>query len=229
MIDLHSHILPGMDDGSESLEMSHAMLKLLQQQGVELVVATPHFYAMKDTPENFLHRRAEAAAQLQTDENMPRIILGAEVAYFDGMSNSKALEDLRLGDTKLLLVEMPFGTWTQRMVKEICQLPLQAGLRPVLAHVERYRRRDQLPKYKRQLLEQGVLLQCNAEAFVDLSTRRWALGQLKQGNIHFLGSDAHNLTERPPKLDQAAQIITKKLGSDTLEALTEFSKEMLQL
>lgn len=229
MIDLHSHILPGVDDGSQSLEMSYAMLALLQQQGVELVVATPHFYAMKDTPENFLRRRAEAAAQLENGENMPAILLGAEVAYFDGMSNSDAMEKLRLGDTDLLLVEMPFGTWTGRMIKEICLLPLQTGLRPVLAHVERYRKRDQLPKFKRQLLEQGVLLQCNAEAFVDRSTRRWALGQLKQGHIHFLGSDAHNLTERPPKLDQAAQIITKKLGSDTLDALTAFSKEMLEL
>ncbi len=229
MIDLHSHILPGIDDGSQSVEMSHTMLDILRQQGVELVVATPHFYAMKDTPENFLRRRAESAAQLQSDVNMPRILLGAEVAYFDGMSNSEALEDLRLGDTELLLVEMPFGTWTQRMVKEICQLTLQAGLIPVLAHVERYRKRDQLPKYQRQLLEQGVLLQCNAEAFVDRSTRRWALGQLKQGNIHFLGSDSHNLTARPPKLDQAAQIISKKLGSSALEELTAFSKEMLKL
>lgn len=229
MIDLHSHILPGIDDGSESLEMTHAMLELLQQQGVHTVVATPHFYAMKDTPDNFLRRRAQAAAQLQAGENMPQILLGAEVAYFDGMSNSEALEKLRLGGTELLLVEMPFGTWTGRMVKEICQLPLQTGLRPVLAHVERYRKRDQLPKYRRQLLEQGILLQCNAEAFVDRSTRRWALGQLKQGNVHFLGSDAHNLTARPPKMDQATQIISKRLGSSVLEELTAFSKEMLQL
>lgn len=229
MIDLHSHILPGIDDGSQSVEMSHAMLELLQQQRVHTVVATPHFYAMKDTPDNFLRRRAQAAAQLQAGENMPQILLGAEVAYFDGMSNSEALEKLRLGDTDLLLVEMPFGTWTGRMVKEICQLPLQTGLRPVLAHVERYRKRDQLPKYRRQLLEQGILLQCNAEAFVDLSTRRWALGQMKQGNVHFLGSDAHNLTARPPKMDQATQIISKRLGSSVLEELTAFSKEMLQL
>lgn len=229
MIDLHSHILPGVDDGSQSLEMSHAMLALLQQQGVQAAVATPHFYAMKDTPEKFLRRRAEAAAQLQTDENMPRILLGAEVAYFDGMSNSQEIAQLQLGESKLLLVEMPFGAWTQRMINEICQLTFQAGLTPVLAHVERYRKKDQLPKYKQQLLQQGVLLQCNAEAFVDRTTRRWALGQLKQGNIHFLGSDAHNLTARPPKMDQAAQIISKKLGWGVLEELTAFSKEMLHL
>lgn len=229
MIDLHSHILPGVDDGSESPEMSHAMLDLLQQQGVQVVVATPHFYATKDAPDKFLRRREEAAAQLQADRDMPGVILGAEVAYFDGMSNSLELTKLQLGNTKLLLVEMPFGAWSQRMIREVCQLPVQAGLRPVLAHVERYRKKDQLPKYKQQLLEQGVLFQCNAEAFVDLSTRRWALGQLKQGDIHFLGSDAHNLTGRPPKLDQAAQIITKKLGSGILEELTAFSKEMLNL
>lgn len=227
MIDLHSHILPGMDDGSESPEMSAQMLTALQQQGVEIVVATPHFDAMQDTPEGFLCRRAEAFARLPQIDT-PKILLGAEVAYFEGMSHTNALQQLQLGDSGLLLVEMPFTPWTQRMIQEICQISQLTGLTPVLAHVNRYRRADQLPQYQAELLSQGVLFQCNAEAFLSFWERRWALGLLKQGQIHFLGSDTHNLTTRAPKLQQAAQSITRKLGADALEYLTASSKELLK-
>ena len=89
MIDLHSHILPGMDDGSQSPEETAALLGMLQKQGVTTLAATPHFYA-RETPESFLQRREEAAAHLPCTES-PAILLGAEVAYFAGMGSSEAL------------------------------------------------------------------------------------------------------------------------------------------
>lgn len=230
MIDIHSHILPCIDDGSQSAEESRTLLKLLREQGVQAVVATPHFYADRDNPEHFLRRRKEALDRLDYDPaEMPRILLGAEVAYFDGMSHSTELTELQLGTSGLLLVEMPFTAWTHRMIAEVCQLQLLTGMTPVLAHVERYRSREQLPKYRRQLLEQGVLFQCNAEPFLSVKERRWVLSQMKKGCIHFLGSDAHNLTARPPRMEEAAAVITQKLGKDTLNRLTAFSKELLRI
>ena len=155
------------------------------------------------------------------------MLLGAEVAYFDGMAGTEQLTQMQLGESKLLLVEMPFGPWSQRMIREISLLTIQLGLRPVLAHIDRYRRKDQLSRFAGELLQQGVLFQCNAQAFTDASSRRWAMNRLNREQIHFLGSDAHNMTTRAPNLAQAAQIITKKMGSDALEALTAFSKDML--
>lgn len=230
MIDLHSHILPSVDDGSKNPQMSREMLSAMHRQGIKTVVATPHFYASKDKPEDFLHRRAAAFAQLELDtEETPRILLGAEVAYFDAMSGSQVLESLQIGDTGLLLVEMPFDAWTQRIIEEILQISVRTGLTPVLAHVDRYRQSNQLPKYCDELLRQGVLFQCNADAFLPLWRRHWALQMLQQGKIHFLGSDAHNLTDRAPNLDQAAEVITRKLGKEILEEMTAFSKELLKL
>lgn len=229
MIDLHSHILPAMDDGSKDTEMSHKMLEIMGHQGVTTVVATPHFYASRDLPEAFLQRRANAAAQLgQPKAGEPRVILGAEVAYFDGMGRSgSVLEQLQLGDSGLLLVEMPFGEWNKRVVREICDLHLQTGLTPVLAHVDRYRRADQLPANLDRLLDCGALLQCNAEAFLHFGSRGWALKLVRNGILHFLGSDAHNLTTRQPNLGDAARVIEKKLGRELLEELMTFSKETL--
>ena len=230
LIDIHSHILPQMDDGARDAGESRQMLAMLWAQGVEVVAATPHFYAHKDTLGDFLHRRDEALARLEYDSaQAPRIILGAEVAYFDSMSSSRELRALQLGASGLVLVEMPFGTWTDRMVREVCQTPVRLGLTPVLAHVERYRRRDQFPKFREQLLEHGIYFQCNATAFLPFMEGRWTLGQLARGNVHFLGSDSHNLTTRPPKLDQAAGIITRKLGSHILEGMSDFAKDMLKL
>ena len=229
MLDLHSHILPEMDDGSKSAEQSRQMLALMGQQGVRTVVATPHFYASRDLPEAFLERRDKAVSLLgATNPTHPRVILGAEVAYFDGMGRSEqVLRQLQLGDSGLLLVEMPFGEWNKRMIREICDLPLQTGLTPVLAHVDRYRGREQFPRAMEELLDCGTLFQCNADAFLHFGSRSWALKLLRADALHFLGSDTHNLTTRKPNLGDAAAVITKKLGSDTLAELMSFAHERL--
>ena len=228
MIDLHSHVLPGVDDGSRDLQMTRQMLEEMARQGIETVVATPHFYALSDTPEAFLQRRAaalEQVASLQGD--FPEILPGAEVAYFDSMSRSGVLDQFRLGNSSLVLIEMPFCQWTKRMIREMSEMRLLTGLTPVLAHVDRYCRKGQFLSFQEQLQESGVLFQCNAGAFLKFFSRRWALQQLKAGSIHFLGSDAHNLTTRPPKLQEAAQIIQKKLGAETLDSLTAFAAARL--
>lgn len=230
MIDLHSHILPGMDDGSESPEMSRAMLQSLARQGVEAVVATPHFYAHRDTPDSFLQRRAEAVEALAYgDGQTPKLLLGAEVSYFEGMSRSEDMKKLQIGQSGLLLVEMPFGPWTERMIDEICLLPKYTGLTPVLAHVERYRGASQMRKFKDKLLRSGVLFQCSANAMSRLLQRQWVLGQIKRREVHFLGSDAHNLTTRAPQMDLARQVISGKLGAEFIEDITRYSKEILKV
>ena len=218
MVDIHSHILPQLDDGSSSLEETLQLMGMLKEQGVETIVATPHFYAHMDNLDAFLACRQEAYNQIPQGEDLPPVILGAEVAYFNGMSQVQEITKLQLGDTGLLLVEMPFSPWSERIVQDVCALTAQTGLVPVLAHVNRYR--SQLGRYGKRLLEQGVLFQCNADAFTEFWSRRWALKQISQGKIHFLGSDCHNLTNRPPLLDFAKQTILNKLGQNALDTIT---------
>ena len=226
MIDLHSHILPGIDDGSRSPEMTRQMLEMMEKQGVEKVVATPHFLADYLSPQKFLQLRQEAYDLLDRPE---KIILGAEVAYMDGMSRWEELPQLQLGQSGLLLIEMPFDTWTHRAVEEVCRLREQTGLTPVLAHVERYRKKNQLLPYLEELRANGVLFQSNAEAFLRLTQRSWALDQVLHKNVRFLGSDAHNTTVRAPRLAEAAAVIDKKLGKGVVEALTNYAKKKLQV
>lgn len=230
MIDLHSHVLPQIDDGSQSPEQMESMLRAAYAQGIRYMVATPHFYADSMVPEEFLENRARAAQKLPvSSEGVPQVILGAETAYFDNMSRSEALQLMRIEGTNLLLVEMPFRPWTDRVVEDVCMLMDRQGLIPVLAHVERYRKREQFPKYWDYLLSAGALFQYNADAFVVSGKRSWAFKQLKKGLVHFLGTDCHNMTTRPPNMDQAAQMIRKKMGEPTLDEIWEFSSRILHL
>lgn len=228
MIDIHSHILPEVDDGSANVEMSRKMLELLRAQGVTVFTATPHFYAWSNTPEAFLEKRQAgfdrlSAAGIDTSCILP----GAEVTYYDGMGKSQALTQLQLGNSGLLLVEMPFSGWTDRMINEVCDLPVQLGLQPVLAHIERYSGRQQFPKYRDILLQNGVYFQCNAAAFLDGWKSRPYFQMLRRGEVHFIGSDCHNLTSRAPELGKAAAVIAKKCGPELLPALQERARELL--
>lgn len=227
MIDIHCHILPGVDDGSTSVEESVQLLEMLQKQGVHTLAATPHFYAVEDSPEQFLQRRKDAFDRLASaGVDTGNILPGAEVAYYDGMGKSQVMEQLQIGISGLLLVEMPFRAWSERMIDEICNIP-QLGLQPILAHIDRYNRRNQLRKYKDKLLDNGVYFQCNATAFLKGWKSRPYFQMLQRGEIHFLGSDCHNLTTRAPKMELAAAAIEKKLGADVLPALNETAKELL--
>ena len=230
MIDIHSHILPGIDDGSKSLEMTLEMLQKSARQGVTTIFATPHFYATRNNPEKFYQDRREAYRLLsQLPEGLPKVLLGAEVTYFEGMSHSRELVDMRLGDSDLLLVEMPTSPWTERMIDEVVDISGGLGLRPVLAHIDRYMNRKQLLPYLAYLLEEGVLLQASAEAFGHFTQRGLLLKLVKNGLLDFLGSDAHNLESRAPNMEIAAQVITRKLGAEALQDITARSAELLGL
>ena len=228
MIDWHSHILPAMDDGSQNVTESISLLNMLASQGVTTVIATPHFYANDETIDTFLKRRTESFAQLEAagNDSTPKVLLGAEVKYYQGISRMNDIEALRIEDTKMLLLEMPVSIWSDYMVRELLELSSKRSLQIVLAHVERY-----LPIQKHgvweELLDSGLLMQVNASYFTSFASKRKALSRLKDGMIHLIGSDCHNLTVRPPKIGKAFEVIQKKLGEEFLDQLTAYGYSLL--
>lgn len=217
MIDIHSHVLPCMDDGSKSPLESRRMLWRSARQEIRYMAATPHFYPAENSPEEFLIRREQAAARLQAEWRpyFPKLLLGAEVYYFEGISQADHISSLCIQESHLLLLEMPFAPWTDRMLDEIRHLNQRQEITVLLAHIERYLRFQKKAAWD-ELLQAGVLMQCNAEFFIQLRTRYKALGMLKAGRIHFLGSDCHNMKNRPPRLGEAMEIIGEE-GQQMLE------------
>jgi protein-tyrosine phosphatase len=231
--DMHSHILPGMDDGAKNAEESLSMLSLAYSQGIRTMVASSHFYADRETPEEFLQRRAGAVRRLidggySPEKGYPNLYLGAEVAFFSGMARSPMLPELCIGGGKGILIEMPFERWTEGVINEVLAIREARGLRPIIAHIERYigyQKRGTLGK----LIEGGVLIQSNAEYFIEKKTAKKALKLLLQGGIHLLGSDAHGFTERVPNLGEGICIIDgHKYGEQLLIDIVECSRYVLK-
>ena len=231
LTDFHSHILPGVDDGSRSVEQSLQMLRAEADQGIMRIVATPHFYARHDDPDRFIRRRNAAAAALQKDmedhPGFPQIVLGAEVHYFPGISESEHLSKLTIEGTDYVLIEMPTPPWSEKMYRELEQIYTLQGLVPIIAHMDRYIRPFSTYRIPQRLAQLPVLVQVNAEFFVERATARFALRLLRRGKIHLLGSDCHNLTDRAPNMGDAIKRIAQKLGDKQLQRLHGYEQQVL--
>lgn len=207
------------------------MLRLEVNQGISHVVATPHFYARYDDPEKFLTRREEAVnkllAAMEGEPQMPKISVGAEVYYFQGISDCDILQQLTIDQKRYILIEMPHIPWTDRMYRELQDIHYKLGLIPIIAHVDRYMKPFQTFGIPERLAELPVLVQANADFFLRPMTRGLALRLLGDGAIHLLGSDCHNLTTRAPNLDRAVQIIQKRLGTEALAHIQTCAEEVL--
>ena len=229
--DFHSHILPGIDDGSKSVRMSIAMLRRLAAQGITRVVATPHFYAHQNSPEKFFARRDAAESTLRQAmaqvSGLPEVIVGAEVCYFPGMSGTDLLPALTIGSTSYILVEMPHGPWTQGMYRELENIRNRHGLMPIIAHVDRYIKPLQQYGIPDRLYDMEMVAQANAGFFMDWRTRRLAVKMLENDRIHLLGSDCHNMSDRPPYLAGAMDTIRQKLGKEALLRIAEYESYIL--
>lgn len=229
MIDWHSHVLPAVDDGSRDVGESLAMLGALARQGVDTVVATPHFYADEERVDSFLARRETAYKILteQTKNSGIRILRGAEVRYYPGISRLEGLSRLTLEDGGLLLLEMPMARWTDHTLRELTEISGRQGIRLILAHIERYVSLQERGTMER-LLGEGILMQVNASFFERLGSRRKAIRLLKEGYIHFLGSDCHNTTTRPPNVGSAYERIRRKCGEDFVTQMNEYGYQALE-
>lgn len=230
MIDLHTHLLPNVDDGSKSIEETAQMLRASYEQGVEAVIATPHFYAFRDKPDEFLARRKAAFESIEHDPaTMPQILLGAEVCFFDGISRSDITYDLTIGDSNVILIEMPFTIWSARIVDEVCALKNHCGLQPILAHVERYRDLEFFYEYMNVFLHSGILFQCNSEFFIERSTRRLAKKFIKRDYFHFIATDCHDMIVRPPNIAEAVKVINKIAGPGQISYMNEIANDLFGL
>ncbi len=223
MLDFHSHILPEIDDGAQSVEESIAMLKMLKEQGANTVALTSHYLAMDESPEMFLERRTKSYKTLKNaidnkQLDLPDLMLGAEVYYYPGICKMEELSTLTLEGTNLLLLEMPMARWSEYTIRELEELYGNTGIRIVIAHIERcmdYQKKGTLER----LFNSGVATQVNASFFISKRTRRKALKMFKLGHIGFIGTDCHNLKHRPPRMEEALQIIRncKQIPNEVLD------------
>ncbi len=226
MVDFHSHCLPAMDDGARDREESLAMLTENKRQGVDTVVATPHYYSSHESVEVFLERRAAAVEQLAALPEGMHLLLGAEVLLQEGLS-SRDLKPLCIEGTRHILIELPFMPPTGWMAEELESIAMEQRLDIILAHVDRY-----MPWYSREQMElmmdlPALTVQLNAEAVSDWRVYRRLCRWLPASERLVLGTDMHHIDRRRPNLQPAIRRLRHSVRGRWWLALAEETGDKL--
>ena len=220
-LDFHTHILPETDDGAKNMEVTKTMLRMSYQQGVRTMLATPHSYPGGPPQDNErireLCRKVNEEAQCIDSEF--HILPGNEIFYRDTiLSELEAGRILTLADSRYLLIEFSPGERYHRINDAIRQL-IHEEYYPVIAHVEKVGCLMEEPKIIKELVEMGGYMQANCEDFLGGFFNRPSkvLRTLMEQNlIHFLGSDCHNESIRPPIMEDCIMQLRKKISYQNL-------------
>ena len=231
LYDMHSHILPQMDDGAEDVEVSKKILNVLYSQGVSHICLTPHYYSHKESMEDFLKRREYCFSLLKP--HIPQgieICLGAEVYVTDIIMNNGSLNPVCYGNSNYILLEFPYQTtFKDSSFELLVRLMNRYGVKPILAHIERYPALLGNPKLMQELSSYGIRFQTNAVSYLDRGTFRKLKKLIKLGLVDFIGSDAHNLVRNSPqKFGEAVELINKKTSPNVMRAITHFSRDVFE-
>jgi len=223
VIDLHTHVLPGLDDGAQSLEEALAMVRVALADGVTCLVATPHdtgFVPYDAGKVKVLTVQLQAAIET---EGLPlRLVVGSELyAVPDLTARLRAGESLTLGGSRYPLIEFPLTDLPLCTDQLLFELRV-AGFRPIIAHPTRNEvfRRD--PNRLCQLIEKGALAQLTAGALMGhfgSPFQEAAYVLLEHNLVHFLASDAHDPERRPPRLSEAVVRAAEIVGCEKAEAM----------
>ena len=219
LIDIHSHVLYGVDDGAKELEESAAMLRMMYDEGIREAILTPHYHRGHVKADSTVWRRHfdELCEYVRNDKKAGavKLHLGCELYYYP--SATEWLEEglvLPLAGSRFVLLEFGYKA-DKRSILEGVQNIIREGYIPVLAHVERYEGLGADTENVRALAEAGAYIQVNSESvgFGLWGAKAFVTRLLKEGLVHFVATDAHDTKTRAPKLAKAAEHIKKHYGS----------------
>jgi protein-tyrosine phosphatase len=220
MIDIHSHVLPGLDDGSRSLEQSVAMIRIAAETGTTDLVASPHAnLEFQFDPERVEQRLAE----LEKAGGGVRLHRGCDFhLYFDNIHDALAHPTkYTINHKGYLLVEFP-DLLIAKSTPEVFSQLLQSGMTPIITHPERnfllHKRMPELESW----IDSGCLVQVTAQSLLGrfgAEARGVAQQLMKRGLVHFIASDAHDEEDRTPRLDLAYKLVADRYGQERAELL----------
>lgn len=220
MIDYHSHILPGIDDGAKTVEESINLVREELKQGIDTVVLTPHFYPDVQKLSDFLERRAAAYNTLKSALSAEKIdvelLLAAEVR-FSRLLEYPQMTELAFGEPKLVLVELSTQICLPDVSATIGRIQMN-GMIPILAHVDRYPYLYKHPELLYQWVKAGAFTQFNADHYFESKeVRSFVDVAIKHNLIHIVGTDTHSTDKRPPRLRECLQKMQPELKRKVLD------------
>lgn len=217
--DIHTHILPGIDDGAKDREEALKMVRLAWQSGTKVLFLTPHYRGVfkKHTPDYLRESFASFCHTVHEEFPEMQLVLGQEVHYQtdipERLSRGRVLT---MGESEYVLLEFRGNSLRAEIVRGVVDV-VRCGYTPIVAHAERYDafRRDF--SLVREVLGHGALLQLNADSVLGkhgFFVKRFCHKVLKQENAHFIASDAHETQMRVPVLEKCFSYVKRKYGED---------------
>lgn len=215
MTDLHTHILPGMDDGPKIPDESVALLNDALKQGVDQLALTSHFHCENESVEAFLARREMAFSALR-ELCPPNVELkrGCEV-YFSPRLLSEPVDALCMEGTRVLLLELPV-LQKPAFLREVLTGLVEKGITPLIAHAERYQYVARDPRILADWVALGARIQVNAQSVLEGGL---AMRMIRWGLCHVIASDAHSQRYRPANLRPALDLVARRMGSEKAREL----------
>lgn len=220
-IDIHCHLLPGVDDGAPDTETACQLLRMAQEDGTGALVLTPHYRGRYRQNSPQLLRQVFDQLTQSAPEGL-ELYLGSEVA-FEKDIGEKLSEGriLTLNDSRYVLLEFDYSATCRQAADAVMEL-VGAGKVPIIAHLERYGAISKDRHCVDMLLGMGALIQINADSILGrwgFSVKRFCHWLLRTRRAHFVASDAHDAADRPPKLKACFDLVQKKYGPDYAAAL----------
>lgn len=225
LIDIHCHILPQVDDGSADIEMTRRMLQTAWSEGIDTIIATPHYHPVRGKNDIQAWRKAYHMTQQIAGEIDPRmrILAGCELLYRQGAEDLLREGILwTMAGSRYVLTEFPSDSGGRYITDSLKSLR-RNGFYPILAHAERYPDLAD-PERIGHLIDAGVYIQVNADTVVrskSLLHGRFIRTLLKKRYVHFVSTDAHDDRRRPPLMRECKAYITKWCGASYARELCE--------
>lgn len=237
MIDIHSHIVFEVDDGPKTIEDSRALLEESYRQGVRTIISTSHRRkGMFETPEAKIEENFKQVQELAKEiADDLTVLYGAEIYYTSDILDKLEQGKIpRLADSQYALIEFSMITPYKEIHTALSNV-LRLGVTPVVAHIERYHCLENDEKKVRDLINMGCYTQINSSSVLKPKLfgdtykfmKKRAQFFLEKDLVHFVASDMHNLDPRPPYMQEAYQIISKKYGESHAEQLFRNNQELL--
>lgn len=233
MIDIHSHILYGVDDGPKDAEEAISMLEQAVNEGISQIISTSHsFHPQYNVSSSVVTQQVAHLQEQLNTRNIPlQIHCGQEVRLVE---NIVALlekgEILTLANSDYLLLELPSSTvpnYTKRVINQL----QEQGITPIIAHPERNKAIAEKPSRLEALLREGAVAQITAGSLAGhfgSSIQKISLDLVKANLVHTYGSDAHNLTTRPFLFDEGLNVLEKKKQLNAVDILLENNARIIE-
>ncbi len=228
MLDLHCHILPGIDDGAKNLEVSLELLAEEKKQGIQAITFTPHFHPNRIELDEFLAARQHSYNKLMEAPGVSdlgiKFKIGAEI-FFSTKLNELDLDQLCYTDTNYVLIELPTDEKPYGLTHTLIDI-INRGYQPILAHVERYPYFTSDPTRLYDLIEKGCIAQINSGAI--LEGNKIVMKYIKWGMAQLISSDAHNMKKRKPNLKDAYALVKRKFGEDYVDWFEKNARDVFK-